>query len=74
MAFMTIASLSQSSKCGAHFLASLQCLYGQLVDPGAFFADLHAFINFVGRNHYYTIQICHDEVSGVDRERLGLLR
>jgi len=72
MPIMTTKSLSQSSKRGAHLLAGFQCLNGQLVDLGPLFADLNTLIYLVRRNHNYTIQICHDEVSRIDREWLVL--
>lgn len=72
MAIMTTTSLSQSSKRGTHLLPSLQRLHSQFIDFGPLFANLDKLIDFAGRNHDYTVQICHNEVTRVDREWLRL--
>jgi hypothetical protein len=73
MAIMTTTSLSQPSKRGTHLFSGLQRLHSQCIDLSPLLADLDKLIDFAGRNHDYAIQICHNEVSRVNREWLRLL-
>lgn len=73
MTIMTKTSLSQSSERGAHLLTTFQRLHRQGIYLGALFADLETLVDLVRRNYHDTVQICYDQISRIDRERLRLL-